>query len=877
MKPTTTTTTKPPGSSSTVTSPRRWMVLTWTRDIVFVIILTLYGAALLLDYSYNSYVQPLVESYRRSTHREADDDFFPDFDNDFTYYHRHCSKLDISTTSSTDLLVQPDMTSQQAGDLMLKHGAVALRDVLDNTTVSELRNYLASRHAIRHTLSWNEVFWDGEYGTRLSLGIGTQDHPAIQKALEQIGSHDLVRRTVQGILGDDPAIVELSTLTSLSGAHDQGMHSDTDWFGSSLEYARTFLHSYSFFVALQDTPQELGATTVCPGTHYCADEDLESVCLSNGAFSVSTNGYTGPEHGLLRKGDAFIFNQNVWHRGPKVQDVDDSHTDRIMFILTFVSRNKASPSDHRQLGLGTYYYQRWNMWGATLDYLKDAGKAMVQPLAGLRALGLYHPPGRNIGLYWWETFCQQMANREYFYEPYELGEFKRRVLDEMNVPRFLSSTSDEWETFIPESIRRWIQLLADGYLMLCLFCISVWLFSGPASDNHVGYEEITPKHHHRTWRLLWIHVALGCLFHVGLYYVDHTQLAKSVPSGDIFAKPFPAPPSDTTTNTVGPSAFPERNDVLVATRFDAEFLASYDRFLNNHPGNKEWQAKIKLAAANLPLKLHQSAAQIIVSTMIRRQREFGYPASRFLWQDPSTGSWRVMSKDNAVEETRRAIMANANSSVGRSWQSLKYLLAEARFGASRNANMSQNIVPYFVHDLMDAMFDVGNNPGLRNDFDVCYPDENAGGTLAPDWQDAFEEFLLAEFPEVTKDSNKAAGEETKKDKSIGNLQVGDLVWVREKRGLEWHEATLLEAHDGGHWWSVNFLSDSRGKVESRQIRPYFQVKEGDRVAVDFNGDSTQFYSGTIVHVKASGRCSILFDDGYFEANIRRQHLVSLPQ
>jgi Phytanoyl-CoA dioxygenase (PhyH) len=169
----------------------------------------------------------------------------------------------------------------------------------------------------------------------------------------------------------------------LWGAGDQGIHTDSDWFGSSLLYSRTFLHSYSMFVALQDTSKELGATTVCPGTHFCADQDLEDLCLNHGAFEVSTNGHTGYD-GVLRKGDAFLFNQNIWHRGPR--NVDPDRLDRIMFILTFATA-KDDAADRRIQGLGTYYYQRFNMWGATYSMLKDATTKMGSANSRLESFG----------------------------------------------------------------------------------------------------------------------------------------------------------------------------------------------------------------------------------------------------------------------------------------------------------------------------------------------------------------------------------------------------------------------------------------------------------------------------------------------------------
>ena len=50
--------------------------------------------------------------------------------------------------------------------------------------------------------------------------------------------------------------------------------------------------------------------------------------------------------------------------------------------------------------------------------------------------------------------------------------------------------------------------------------------------------------------------------------------------------------------------------------------------------------------------------------------------------------------------------------------------------------------------------------------------------------------------------------------------------------------------------------------------------EGDRVSVDYYGRGTQFYPGTVVHVKPNGRCRVMFDHGEIAENVRREHLVS---
>lgn len=250
---------------------------------------------------------PIVESYRRD---ELVNNFYDKFRNEFTYYNRHCDARDISTTDSSDLIVTSDMPPAKAGSVMLEHGAIAIPQVLSPKAAGDLRNYLAGKHEAK--LDFNEVFW--QEMDRLALVLGTHDDPSVAAALDEIGNNEHLKKALKGIVGDDPVIIEVSTLTSLHDSSFQEFHSDSDWFGSSLLYANSFLHTYSMFVALQNTTQTLGATAVCPGTHYCANEDILEMCMQNGAFSVSTNGYTGPEKGMLAAGDALLFNQNIWHR-----------------------------------------------------------------------------------------------------------------------------------------------------------------------------------------------------------------------------------------------------------------------------------------------------------------------------------------------------------------------------------------------------------------------------------------------------------------------------------------------------------------------------------------------------------------------------------
>ena len=230
--------TKPSTNTEKMKSPPKAKYLGGTLlrvillDLPVLVVFTLLMASLIVSHIWRNYMIPIASTYKRGD--MVDGLFYEDYDNDFTYYNRHCGPKDISTRSANDLLINDNHTAEQAADIMLQHGAVAFTNVLENQTATELRAYLATKHDDNKAgkLGYNEVFWHEQ--KRLSLGIGTSDHPAIAQAMQQIGRHAVIAKTLEGILGPDPVILEISTLTSLNGANDQGIHSDSDWFGSSL-------------------------------------------------------------------------------------------------------------------------------------------------------------------------------------------------------------------------------------------------------------------------------------------------------------------------------------------------------------------------------------------------------------------------------------------------------------------------------------------------------------------------------------------------------------------------------------------------------------------------------------------------------------------
>ena len=375
-------------------------------------------------------------------------------DHELTYYNRRCDHRDISTHDANDLLIDPAMSKEERKTVIMTHGAVVMKDIIGQDTAQELRQYLEGRHTEFHAnnlkLPWHELFWDGDNGSRLSLGLGPEDSDIVAKAISELGSNTQLKKTLEATLGLDPAVVEVSTLSTMHNAEPQGIHTDSDFFGSSVMYTRSFLHSYTMFIALQDTTSKMGATTLCPGTHWCADEDLEELCQCDylddnddedneenrigycNTFEASSNGQTGLEVGVLQRGDAMMFNQNVWHRGPRNYDLDRMEN-RVMFILTFVSRRDFDRGDNREQGWGTYYYMRHNMWGHLFSDLKTAASGGMDLVTKRiwKAYGLL-PGSKNGNLTWLEHWARQIANDMDFFRFNELDDFQQTLRESTN-------------------------------------------------------------------------------------------------------------------------------------------------------------------------------------------------------------------------------------------------------------------------------------------------------------------------------------------------------------------------------------------------------------------------------------------------------------
>jgi ectoine hydroxylase-related dioxygenase (phytanoyl-CoA dioxygenase family) len=841
---------------------------------------SLLTATLFFQQVYHGPLLTYIESFRIS-HKGADErGLYYSLDADVTYYHRQCTKEDITTshiankTDRSNLLIIPeDTTPDLVEDVMMTHGAVILPEVLSEETASNLRTYLESRHAIQDQLGWQEKFFTGM--NRLSLGVGFDDDPSIQQAIYEIGTNERIQTTLTGLFGTpDAAIIETSTLTTMHGAENQGLHSDSDFFGSSLLYARTFLHSYTMFIALQDTTSRMGATTVCPGTHWCANEDMHEFCLpheyeydddgsdqafadynNNEAFDVSSNGITAKQSGVLRKGDAMMFNQNAFHRGPQNDDPNHKDTNRAMFIVTFVNkRDYEKYGDVRQQGMGTYYYQRWTMWGHLFSDFKLALSSIktttwTQPWATLKTCGVM---GGNA-VTWTEHVARQFANQMDFYDPGELPEFKQYL--ELTIGEIVShlhqgTSNSDWHEYIPRVLENAVQLAKTVYIVGLIVSTCLSLLLSPRDGRGT-----------LLLRLVMWHVLIGSLGYGALYGLEHYSfLGRKIISQEIHATAFPRHPSIPPNTT-----FPDRMDFLVGTRYDADFLGSYNRALDYHPGNIKLNTIIEnFGASELPLHCHAS--------LIWKQWQAQNKANplRMLLQDAATGYWTLMPDTKDI--LKRMVLKLRNPLLEKVDTHLLQVLANARFGRRRDTVMAQRFEKQMVQHWQHVFFS-------------SLMEEQAAKPKATllMWNEVIPQSKAKLITRMTKALGRTPSP-LLHDSSIPHyLSPGSRVWAASTIGDSWEgrweSAKIIQETGDGF---VRVVYDKNG-VKQRLlpdmlVQPFRHMVQGDNIQVlhETEQDSFSWQDGTILSASPLGFYSVRLQQGSILPRIAANNLRLPP-
>ena len=331
-------------------------------------------------YYRQTYISPLINKTGQTYVHEEMDYEYNNMNNGLTYFLRECDADDITTISQDTITFQPHHTQPDFVDTIMRHGAGIYPSLLPSTTISKLREVILK---MNYATSFDKMFSLKEHGNRWSLRLNPYDRRldeegVIQQALREVSENEVVRGTLEDILGDDPAMVELAAITSTPGALVQDWHCDTWYDASHLGHARSYGAVYSMFIYLQDTYVDMGVTGMCLGTHTCS-----------GLYDV--NDCIFP---TFKAGTAAILNSQLYHQGSGNTAFQREDGTRVMFIITFASRPKND--DPRVLALGSVYGIPWYVWGHTLDDYKHMSKNNWMTSA-LQSLGV-NKIGKNDGI-----------------------------------------------------------------------------------------------------------------------------------------------------------------------------------------------------------------------------------------------------------------------------------------------------------------------------------------------------------------------------------------------------------------------------------------------------------------------------------------------
>lgn len=795
------------------------------------------------------YLQPAMKAAVWSEDRAEEE---------ITYYNRECDVRDMTTHNPNDLFIPVaplDASSssttgnnaaaiQQAYEHQLRHGFSIFQSVLTESTMGDLRNYVVSRN---RQLSEEESIFVIENDNRFSFGLGTEE-PSVIRAVKELATHPRLAPALEKVLGKNPALIEMTAITSTYGAVDQWWHDDVVASASAMKYGRTFGPSYSIFVQLQDTTTAMGATAVCPGSHKCASGQMEVFCHEHGFQAVNTTS------GYWKAGDALLMNMNSYHRG--TAHVDPKAQDRVMLILTFVPKPEEK-AESRQLSQGITFSLRWDMWGHTLYDLAQADERMTQPWATLRALGLYKEKDASWGIDYVSSATMRMANEDNGFRLDELDVFLERGGFSW-LPQFLNgqiSQDENWHDFLHDTVERCLEFFSylNGFVVGLYIIVLVAVCV--VSPDNFGVRRLGTTF---GWSTLFYGIVYAAWIAAN-HHVDNSQWAKDIVAGRRYAGAFKEEATFAPNYKHLPSTLPHQKDVLIETRYASRQLDMYNDWTRDHPGSQLFQTLVReyaTAYGSVRSELFEDAtAGFIVGAV-----EFSQ--GRFLLQNRN--EWLWLDRKDAIDFTRAELVVETHPLLKYMRQELRFLESDYKYGVHRGTVLSQKSLDALKHL---------KNTLLRNT-----PAGKAIFTSVEEKETGQQSEIKAVFYQIhpklvistgtkrpfsaLKGQRRIVGLTDKPtEPKFGQwLKSGDPIEgteVLETGDAHWYKGTLFKVTASGSYY--NKYDDNSYSVVSRNLvrlyKPYFVGEELEVLLEDDNVDV-----GTISLDHDDGTYDIFLDD-----------------
>ena len=625
--------------------PVRIAVLEMPLLGLFLLFLVLHSSILI----HERYIHPYMVSLRWTDHRKQTERTYPSF---------HCNASAVTATipdslflfnrtvangTTTTSIVSPKV----AVDSILLHGAGVFPSVLDRDDAADLRAYVLAKAQQREGLEQFRVLAKSR---RTSFGLTGTEHPSIPRVLRGIATNRLLKRTMEELLGPNPAMIALSVIVAHPGADDQVWHLDKMHAGSSVQYAASFIPNYALLIPLQDTTPDMGATAVCPGTHRC-NSVAYGLEQEHGFRVQPTRG------GVWQAGDGLLYHAQVRHRG----SANTIGPDRAVLILTFASKPDASrPSAHytRLLPLGSIFALRWDMWGFCWSDLADATHRMQSPL--WRSLGLWKPADADWGWDYFRTLCHLVMNDGHLQTWID-------ALENAGHAWWINLLSVQWDQNEDDAAYEWLFVGLAKRLRWVVGVGGVGLLvASMAVQKHIGQINPTP---------FLLRIGLGCLVLATVCHVLLGRMATNPFWDDVAHNRTRSRPAFVSNNNnsswvdqENQWVHPDFGDVLVSSLLEKEEtpLGGQGRQLEFHAGNQRWWSVVR---ANTGLYESYGALPEIFRTALTRTiveqtgRKFLQQAVPGGWIEMSTAAASVLERTE--EMLRQEILkTNRNGPCG---------------------------------------------------------------------------------------------------------------------------------------------------------------------------------------------------------------------
>lgn len=383
---------------------------------------------------------------------------------------------------------------------------------------------------------------------------------------------------------------------------------------------------------------------------------------------------------------------NTYHRGPG--HTDRHGAERVMLIMSVSPRPNGPYFDKRQISLGTSYSQRWDMWGLTMEDLKDGVKTMRQPWTTLRALGIYKTAGPNQSAkdkWGWDHLtvaCSRIVNDQmgFRYEDLEVlakkmahkGELFKHLFGYLPIGDEISETG--WREYFIETFDRCLR----ASKILCVISIFVYLiFSGVSR----GFSPTVLQ-------VIKIGFVIGVITGGLLRHLSQTPWGSHVLSGKLNQSPF-ADGTKSLRRISGPSqegllsTLPTSDDILIGTRLDSAHLADHNYINEQQFGNaalKPLVTQFSGAFTDVSPSWNDTVQNLILSNIFETMKD---KKRRFLLQNQS-GNWLIMEKNDVLTYLKSRLTSESHPMKKKINQELLFLKSECRHGLHRGTAMASH-------------------------------------------------------------------------------------------------------------------------------------------------------------------------------------------